>query len=180
MKAEIKDEVKEEKGEIPASLAMLPASDSLTARERTLSASQGSLKSIPDNDSSATLSADEGPPARSDPLGPKIPGEGRGDGGGEQGRSMPGQQQQLQQMQQPAAGMMYPHIPPVSLTQAPPPSKPGDKPAAAALSDKDKQRKSPACVRDLIHSAIERNLQQPESDMAARASEFTRYSCLTF
>ncbi|XP_050409847.2 nuclear receptor corepressor 1 isoform X2 [Patella vulgata] len=54
------DAVKLEKPAVPDStITALPQVDTLA--DKTLSASQGSLRSIPDNDSSATLSADEGP-----------------------------------------------------------------------------------------------------------------------
>ena len=115
----------EDKPEMPASLALLPGPSSLTARERTLSASQGSLKSIPDNDSSATLSADEGPPTRA------------GDGGGGGGQavtstvspSMPGAVTVSQSEPQtlPNAGHPSQH-PPAGAHPHPgmPPGKPGD------------------------------------------------------
>lgn len=152
-------EAPEDKGEVTAaSLALLPGPDSLTSRERTLSASQGSLKSIPDNDSSATLSADEGPPTAPIPFQPptgiKQPsGEGRGGGGGDHpGSSTPGA---------------------APLPQGPPPPK--DKPATP--QPQDPKRKSPACVRDLIHSAIERNLQQPETEGGSRNSKYLLHPC---
>jgi hypothetical protein len=81
----------QEEGREGEDAAPLPPSTSLTSN-KPLSASQGSLRSI-DNDSSATMSADEGPPGSSSTSAPPQsfpPGHSVGGGGdgGPRGHSL--------------------------------------------------------------------------------------------
>ena len=157
---------------------------------RPLSDSQTSLKSVAtDYDSSATLSADEGPShsshpelhppvsasstttESSQPPGPPPPFHGpppststatsTSSQQSMPAHSLPGQT--TPQGSQPPTSYPQPsnnirHIPGPG---ARPPSAPapGATPPAEATATKEKSHTSPACVRDLIHHAIERNLQ---------------------
>ena len=159
--------------------------EGLAGTNPTLSASQGSLRSIPDYDSSATLSADEGPPSSS-----HTHSEPHGHEGGERKMADPGACTATSEAYVSSSGRTYAN-PPASGPQSklvlqgpgsgPLPSPAGRQGQAMPeglpktnhrrtvegtereikgpplLIDK---RSSPACVRDLIDCAIERNIVQ--------------------
>ena len=201
---------------------------------RLLSASQGSLRSLPDNDSSATLSADEGPqqvdpPASQAPptsssssttmppqdttprvaSGSNLPHTTQPPGihppEGERVPSRPGSYgapytPQGQQSGPPASGMGFTggesqggksggqHPYPTPSPQPPHPNRPpssGEREQRPPVSTSapidpisQMENRSSPCVRDLIHSAIEWNLQKQERAPSAGAVPVSSKSSL--
>ncbi|XP_055862801.1 serine/arginine repetitive matrix protein 2-like isoform X3 [Biomphalaria glabrata] len=161
---------------------------SLSENNKQLSASQGSLRSI-DNDSSATMSADEGPPGPSS-LSSVVVGSysqqsldithrhtppSSGLGQGSRGH-VPSPV--------PAPGMDYQRIIPsygnhllpeqmLETRLSPRPSSAhseggGSRMTSSPHSVSGKGQRKQACVRDLINSAIERNLCDPATNQPAK------------
>ena len=168
--------------------------ESLAASNRTLSMSQGSLLSIPDHDSSATLSADEGPPSSSSHInGPdnrptgddrkmeavtsvNMPGtlSNAACYTGPPGGSRPKGHQLLSlpisssAIVAPSgggsitAGTALPrrHPQEAELERETKSAASGGLGGNITINNRPEKRASPACVRDLIDCAIERNIAQ--------------------